>query len=318
MSSSIDGRASAGGAPAPRRPAARIASYWELTLGLPGELSEGLTNLAWELGALGVVEEEQPGRGATLRAFFPETIEPHALEERVRTYLAGLAELGFAPVQDLRVTALADENWADAWRAHFTPRAVGRRLLIVPPWDEPPANGRIVITIEPGRAFGTGHHGTTAGCLEALESVVERDRPARMIDVGTGSGILAIAAARLGVGAVLAVDDDPDAVACAMANAARNHVADRVRCVLADAADLREPRVPLLVANLLAAAHRRLAAQYRRSLSEGGTLLLGGILDAEASDVVAVLAAHELVHRASVSVEGWTTLELRAPLHDRA
>jgi ribosomal protein L11 methyltransferase len=293
-------------------------SYWELTLGLPGEISEGLTNLAWELGALGVVEEEQPGRGATLRAFFPETVEPGALEECVRVYLAGLAELGFAPVQDLRVAALADENWAAAWRAHFTPRPVGRRLLIVPPWDERPANGRTVITIEPGRAFGTGHHGTTAGCLEALEAVVERDRPARMIDVGTGSGILAIAAARLGVGAVLAVDDDPDAVACAMANVARNHVADRVRCVLADAAGLREPRVPLLVANLLSAAHRRLAAQYRRSLSAGGALLLGGILDAEAADLVVTLAAHELDHRASVSVEGWTTLELRAPLHDRA
>jgi ribosomal protein L11 methyltransferase len=285
---------------------------------VPDDLSEGLTNLAWELGALGVVEEEQPGRGPTLRAFFPETIEPGALEESVRTYLAGLAQLGFAPVPDLRVAPLADENWADAWRAHFTPRPVGRRLLIVPPWDERPANGRIGITIEPGRAFGTGHHGTTAGCLEALEAVVERERPARMIDVGTGSGILAIAAARLGVGTVLAVDDDPDAVACAMANVARNHVADRVRCVLADGASLREPCVPLLVANLLSAAHRRLAGQYRRSLSAAGTLLLGGILDAEAADVVAALAAHELVHRASFSVEGWTTVELRAPLHDRA
>lgn len=285
---------------------------------MPGDLSEALTNLAWELGALGVVEEEQPGRGATLRAFYPQTIDASALEESVHRYLDGLAELGFAPARDVRVAALADENWADAWRAHFTPRPVGRRLLIVPPWDERAANGRIVITIEPGRAFGTGHHGTTAGCLEALESVVERDQPSRMIDVGTGSGILAIAAARLGVGAILAVDDDPDAVACAMANVARNHVADRVRCMLADAAGLQEPRVPLLVANLLSAAHRRLAARYRRSLSAGGTLVLGGILDAEAADVVAALAAHELVHRSSFSVEGWTTLELRAPLHDRA
>jgi len=299
-------------------PAAPTSSYWELTVGVPGDLSEGLTNLAWELGALGVVEEERPGSGATLRAFFPETIAASALEQSVRRYLDGLAQLGFATARDLHVAPLADENWADAWRAHFTPRPVGRRLLIVPPWDERAANGRLVITIEPGRAFGTGHHGTTAGCLEALEAVVERERPARMIDVGTGSGILAIAAARLGVGAVLAVDDDPDAVACAMANAARNHVADRVRCALADAAALREPRVPLLVANLLSAAHRRLAAQYRRSVSEDGTLLLGGILDAEAADVVAALADHGLVHRASLSVEGWTTLELRAPLHDRA
>ena len=292
--------------------------YWELTVGVGGDLSEGLTNLAWELGALGVVEEERPGNGATLRAFFPETVAASALEQSVREYLDGLHELGFAPAADLHVAALADENWADAWRAHFTPRPIGRRLLIVPPWDGPAANGRIVITIEPGRAFGTGHHGTTAGCLETLESVIDRDRPSRMLDVGTGSGILAIAAARLGVGAVLAVDQDPDAVACAMANAARNHVSDRVRCVLADAAGLRETRVPLLVANLLSAAHRRLAAQYRRSLAPGGTLLLGGILDGEATDVVVALGEHGLVHRASLSVEGWTTLELRAPLHDRA
>src|SRR5262245_17697706 len=318
MASSVDGRPSPGGAPAPRRPAAGNARYWELTVGVPGDLSEGLTNLAWELGALGVVEEERPGLGATLRAFFPETVAAKSLEASVRRYLDGLSALGFSPVRDLQVSPLADENWADAWRVHFTPRSVGQRLLIVPPWDERPANGRIVITIEPGRAFGTGHHGTTAGCLEALEAVVERDRPARMLDLGTGSGILAIAAARLGVGTVLAVDDDPDAIACAMANAARNHVSDRVRCVLGDAAGLHEPPVPLLVANLLSAAHRRLAAQYRRSLSADGTLLLGGILDAEASDVVAALADHELVHRASVSVEGWTTLELRAPVHDPA
>jgi ribosomal protein L11 methyltransferase len=318
MASSIHSRASAGGAPGPRGPAAHAAGYWELTVGVPGDLSEGLTNLAWELGALGVVEEERPGSGATLRAFFPETVAAATLEESVRQYLDGLRELGFAPARDLRVAALADENWAEAWRAHFTPRSVGRRLLIVPPWNGHAADGRLVITIEPGRAFGTGHHGTTAGCLEAIEAVVERDHPSRMIDVGTGSGILAIAAARLGVGAVLAVDDDPDAVACAMANAARNHVSDRVRCVLADAAALREPRVPLLVANILSAAHRRLAEQYRRSLAAGGTLLLGGILDAEATDVVAALADHELAYRTSWSVEGWTTLELRAPIHDRA
>jgi ribosomal protein L11 methyltransferase len=292
--------------------------YWELTVGAPGDLSEGLTNLAWELGALGVVEEEEPGRGARLRAFFPETVVASALEKSIRRYLDGLRALGFAPAADVRVAALADENWADAWRVHFKPRAVGRRLVIAPPWDLPAPNGRIVIEIEPGRAFGTGHHGTTAGCLEALEAAIERDPPSRMLDLGTGSGILAIAAARLGVASVLAVDDDPDAVACAMANAARNHVSDRVRCALADAATLREPGAPLVVANLLSAAHRRLAAQYLRSLTPGGTLLLGGILDAEAADLGGALADHGLIHRASRSVEGWTTLELRAPLYDRA
>ena len=292
--------------------------YWELTVGVGADLSEGLTNLVWELGALGVVEEERPGRGPRLRAFFPKTVFATALEESVRGYLDGLRELGFEPATDLHVVALADENWADAWRVHFKPQPVGHRLLIAPPWDRPAANGRTVITIEPGRAFGTGHHGTTAGCLEALESVIDRDGPPRMIDVGTGSGILAIAAARLGVGAILAVDDDPDAIACAMANAARNRVSDRVRCLLADAERLDEVPAPLVVANLLSAAHRRLAAHYERSLLPGGTLLLGGILDGEAADVASALGGHGFVPRASLSVEGWTTLELRAPLHDHA
>src|SRR5262249_16777114 len=94
------------------------------------------------------------------------------------------------------------------------------------------------------------------------------ERPARMIDVGTGSGILAIAAARLGVGAVLAIDDDPDAVACAMANAARNHVADRVRCALADAAALREPRVPLPAPHLLSPGRPPPARRSIPALSE--------------------------------------------------
>ena len=318
MPASIHGSASADGAAAPGQSASRPSHYWELTVSLSGELSEGLTNLAWELGALGVVEEVTPGSGARLRAFFPETATGEALEASVRRYLDGLRELGFAAAGDPQVVPLADENWADAWRVHFTPQPVGRRLLIVPPWEQRGANGRLVITIEPGRAFGTGHHGTTAGCLEAIEAVIERERPSRMIDVGTGSGILAIAAARLGIGDVLAIDDDPDAVACATVNATINDVADRVRCVLADAVELREPPVPFVVANLLSAAHRRLAAHYRRSLMPGGTLVLGGILDAEAPDVVSALAEHGFAQHAAESIEGWTTLELRAPLHDRA
>src|SRR5215472_15845021 len=106
MSSSIHRRASAGGAPAPRRPAARNAGYWELTVGVPGDLSEGLTNLAWELGALGVVEEERPGLGATLRAYFPETVAVQGLEASVRRSLDGLSALGFAPAHDVQIAPL--------------------------------------------------------------------------------------------------------------------------------------------------------------------------------------------------------------------
>src|SRR5438034_8013592 len=293
--------------------------YWELTVEVPEETSEGLTNFGWELGALGVVEEETPGRRPRLRAFFPKTVFARTLEESVREYLGGLRELGFPGAGEPSVVALANEDWAEAWRAHFRPLPVGQRLLIAPPWNRPHANGRVVITIEPGRAFGTGQHASTLLCLERLEALIARAAPRRLIDLGTGSGVLAIAAARLGVGQVLAVDDDPDAVASAMANAARNRVCDRVRCVLGDAGALADSAAPLVVANLLTTAHLRLAPRYARYVAPGGALVLGGVLDAEAAGVEVAVGGHGFATRASISVEGWTTLELvRAPLHDRA
>ena len=301
--------------------AARAGSsrYWELTVAVPEDASEGLTNFVWELGALGVVEEEPAGEPARLRAFFPATADTAILAARVDAYLAALDALGFRGGRPARVASIDDEDWAEAWRAHFAPFGVGRRLVIAPPWETPPADGRVILTIEPGRAFGTGQHGSTAGCLALVESIVESDAPARVIDLGTGSGILAIAAARLGAGAVLAVDSDPDAVASATANVARNGLAGRVRCMVAEAATLTTPSAPLVLANLLAAAHRALGPLYARLVARGGLIVLGGLLDAEADGVVAGLAAHGFVRRDARSVEGWTSLACEhAPVRDRA
>ena len=298
--------------------------YWELTIGSSATTSEGLTNLLWELGALGVVEEELAGEGPRLRAFFPATAEPEALRADVSGYVEGLEALGLGATDEPAIAPLVDGAWAEAWREHFRPLPVGRRLVIAPPWDVPVSNGRLVITIEPGRAFGTGHHGSTAGCLEALERLLEPAVPDRVLDIGTGSGILAIAAARLGVPAVLAVDEDPDAVACAIANAACNGVADRVRALLGDASTLSVNPVPLVVANLLSAAHVRLASRYRDLVAPGGSLVLGGILEAEAALVSAAIVVAGFAPCAAHTLEGWTTLVLArngaaapAPLHDR-
>jgi ribosomal protein L11 methyltransferase len=225
------------------------------------------------------------------------------------------------------VAELPDGDWAEAWREHFRPTPVGRALLVAPPWERPPANGRVVITIEPGRAFGTGQHGSTAGCLTTLEAILESRSTARATGLGSGSGILAIAAARLGVPVVIAVDDDPDAVASAVANVARNGVCDRVRCVLGDARDVRVEPAPLVMANILAAAHLELAPRYARLVLPAGRLVLGGVLDAEGPAVAKALERHGFDLRASFAVDGWTTLELLrttatpspdAPLHHRA
>src|SRR5216117_847540 len=142
------------------------ARYWELSVTVPDCASEGLTNFVWELGALGVVEEETPGTPPRLRAFFAETADTAALTTRLDRYLASLRELGFDGAGVTSMAPIAEEDWAEAWRAHFSPMRVGRTLVIAPPWETPEAPGRVVITIEPGRAFGTGQHGTTSGCLQ--------------------------------------------------------------------------------------------------------------------------------------------------------
>jgi ribosomal protein L11 methyltransferase len=283
------------------------------------EATEALTNFLWELGAVGVVEETIVDTPARLRAFFPAPVDRDALAGRVDTYLDGLRALGLDAGRHARLEPLADADWAAAWREHFRPIAVGRTLLVAPPWDIPATSDRIVLAIEPGRAFGTGHHGTTAGCLELLETLVATDRPKRVIDLGTGSGILAIAAAKLGVAEVLACDTDPDAVAATVSNAERNGIAAGLHAVVADAASLAAEPAPLVLANLLASAHRALAARYRDLVAAGGALVLGGLLDAEAEAITAALAAHGFRLEATRSLEGWTSLALRhAPLHAAA
>jgi ribosomal protein L11 methyltransferase len=297
------------------------ARYWQLTVPVEDALAEGVANFLWEAGAVGVVEEQAPDARVRVRAFFPAGVDGGLLAG-VHEYLDGLRQLGLGAGGPATLAPLPDDDWGRAWRAHFRPLPVGRGLLVAPPWDVPDAPGRLVLVIEPGRAFGTGHHGTTAGCLARLEARLAAGAPAAALDLGTGSGILAVAAARLGVAAVLAVDDDPDAVAAAEANAARNGVADRVRCRCADVRALDAPAAPLVLANLLTAAHHGLASRYAALVAPGGTLVVGGVLDPEVTDVAATLARHGFTARATLSLDGWTTLELertgpRAALHGR-
>ena len=294
-------------------------AYVEVLVDVGDEAAEALTNFLWEQGAVGVVEEVLLSGPARLRGFFPATAATDALAVRIDAYLAGLRALGLAAGPRARVAPLADADWASAWREHFRPVPVGRTLLIAPPWETPAGSDRMVLTIEPGRAFGTGHHGTTATCLELLESIVAAARPPCAIDLGTGSGILAIAAARLGVAEVLACDSDPDAVAAAETNARLNGVAGRVRAVLHDAATLAAVPAPLVLANLLAAAHRALGTRYTMLVAPGGVLVAGGLLDAEAGEAAAALATHGFHQEATRSLDGWTSLALRhAPLHTSA
>jgi len=293
-------------------------AFWQLTVPTSTETSDGLTNFLWEQGALGVVEEEAPGVPPRLRAFFAESKSSTGLLAAVADYRASLRALGFRQAGEAEVAPLLDEAWASAWQQSFPPRLVGRRLRVLPPWLDgdgaepaPGAQDRVTVVIEPGRAFGTGHHGTTEGCLVLLEEALAAAPGAAVLDIGTGTGILAIAALRLGAPRVLAIDLDPDAVAATRVNAERNGCAG-LTVRLAEPPEIDEA-APIVVANLLTHSHLALAAQYARLVAPGGQLVLGGMLEDEDDRVTVALAAAGFERRARVALEGWASLRLAAP-----
>jgi ribosomal protein L11 methyltransferase len=189
---------------------------------------------------------------------------------------------GKPPALALRVERLPAENWADSWKRHFQPFTVGAALLIKPSWSRRrPRRGQAALVLDPGLSFGTGRHPTTRFCLEQLAEDCGRRPGGSFLDAGTGSGILAIAAAKLGYRRIEALDFDPDAVRVARANARANGVARRIRFSRADLTKLpaRAPRqFDLVCANL---THDLLLAEQRRLLARlapGGRLVLAGVL----------------------------------------
>lgn len=286
-------------------------TFWALRVSLAPGTVEGVTNFLWEAGASGVIEEA-PGPLATLEAHFPPGTDPALTETRLLAYLDALRVLGL-PVGPGAVHArlVPDEAWAEAWRAHFVPRRVGERLWVCPPWDRPPAGpGEVVVEIDPGRAFGTGAHATTLGCLELAASLLATTAGPAVLDVGTGSGILAVACAKLGAASVLAIDLDPDAVRAAEANALRNGVARQVTVALATPEELDGVRVPLILANLLAPAIERLAPQFARLAGRPGWLIAGGVLTTEVGPIETALGRVGFRPCRRLDREGWATLLL--------
>jgi len=179
------------------------------------------------------------------------------------------------------ISAVNSEDWSSSWKVHFKPLRIGKRLLIVPTWEEVvEVPGDLVLRIDPGMAFGTGGHETTRLCLELLEQLMENRVPTSspsLLDLGTGSGILAMAASLLGCGRILALDIDPDAVTVARENLALNHLSDSIECGTVPLESLTE-KFDIILANILAEELVRLASYLADRLQPGGSLILSGIL----------------------------------------
>lgn len=211
--------------------------------------------------------------------------ETDDLEQQRSRLEAGLDEIRAAwlgAVDPARFSWVQEEDWAHAWKAYFRPTRVGDRLVVVPTWEDyTPAAGEIPLYLDPGMAFGTGTHATTALCLRWMEELVQPG--SRVIDVGTGSGILAVAAKRLGAAEVVAIDIDPVAVETAEQNARQNGVEVDVRRATLD--QVPEGDADLIVANIIASVIVDILPEVVARLKPGGRFLASGII-AEKKDAV--------------------------------
>jgi ribosomal protein L11 methyltransferase len=249
--------------------------------------------------------------GDALVTYLAEPADPDAAAEGLRRLVADALPDGIAA--EVSWTWRADEDWAATWKAGLGPREVTPRLVVKPTWTEWAAKpGQIVLDVDPQMAFGTGEHATTRGCLRLLDAVV-RDGD-RVVDVGSGSAILAIAAVRLGAAEAVAIEYDPDANLNAVENVEQNGVAGRVRIVEAMAdAPLLAAHAPadLLLANILSGVIRPLLPSFRDTIAASADprLIVSGILRTEAPDVVRdAEAAGFRVDRVDEEEEWWSAL----------
>ena len=233
-----------------------------------------------------------------------------AVEAKINDILVGLA----LPRQVER-EALPDIDWVARSLEGLMPVRAGRFFVHGAHDRGKRHSSDLAIEIEAGLAFGTGHHGTTAGCLEMLEQVVLRERPRNALDLGTGSAVLAIALAKLAHIPVLATDVDPVAVRVAAANARLNHVKALVETVTAPGFHhpifARRAPFDLIVANILARPLMRLASEMALHIRLGGSLVLSGILDRQRDAVVSAYVGQSFRHVRTLHREGWVTIHLK-------
>lgn len=292
------------------------AQWREIVFLVPGEAVERWSDALLEAGALSVQADDADADSPDEQALFGEPGMPapeHPGWQRTRLaaligagtdaralLTAAAAELGEAAPLDHTLRQFADEDWVRRSQAQFEPIPVGERLLITPSWHHPDTAGRVAIVLDPGLAFGTGSHPTTRLCLRWLEAHLRPGQ--RVIDYGCGSGILAIAAGRLGAGEIVGIDIDPQALIATRANAATNQVAIEVQgtdAPLPAAADV-------VLANILATPLRLLAPLLQSLVRPGGSLILAGLLERQVEEVSAL---YTMVGLSPFGVEdGWACL----------
>jgi ribosomal protein L11 methyltransferase len=253
---------------------------WKVSVGIAPEAEDAIVEmLAETFGVPASVYTDTEKQTTSVSVFLPTFSVEHRAVLRKGLAAVRAAGLNVAPAR-ISAKRIARENWAESWKRHFKPLEISSKLLVLPSWSKRrPKTGQSLVILDPGLSFGTGHHPTTAFCLEQIATLRDASTEQSLLDIGTGSGILAISAAKLGYSPVMAFDFDPDAVRVATANAAVNRVELAIfRKDLTKLAAHVRPRFHVVCANLI----YDLVVQERERIlgrvSEAGRLVLAGIL----------------------------------------
>lgn len=266
----------------------------QITIIASREASEAVAYQFFEMQSFGVEIVEDTKNNSLVIAYFTLDDNINSKVNKLRAFLSKLPEWGIQPnPAKIELKTIESEEWTETWKANFTHQKVGERIHIVPTWYEQPGNeSDIVIRLDPGMAFGTGYHPTTQLSLQMLEKSV---RPNHIVaDVGTGSGILAIAAIKLGAKHIDAIEIDPTAIPVARTNFVKNRVTKQVTLHEEDGLRSFQRKYDLIIANILTKAIIPLIPYCRDRLLPDGRVILSGILKSEQSDVQETLKENGL------------------------
>ena len=320
-----------------------MTSWLEVSLTVNGELAEAVADVLARFAPNGVMTEQgvkytddedagTPAGPITVRAYLEMNDQVEGKRQKLEEslYYLGMIQPLPAPIYK----QIADQNWMEAWKQHYKPILIGQQLVILPAWMDSPELNRVAIRIDPGMAFGTGTHPTTQLCLELMERAILDIRASengnrdaandsrisnielRVIDVGCGSGILSIAAIKLGAKSALGVDIDADSIKNARENADTNHVREELILSVGSVQEILDgkfafSKAPLVVANILAPVIIRLFdAGLADLIEENGVIILSGILQEQAQSVIEAGQARGLRLNKRKQMGDWVALTM--------
>ncbi|MCX8030185.1 MAG: 50S ribosomal protein L11 methyltransferase [Thermodesulfovibrionales bacterium] len=275
--------------------------YYEFNIKVNHNSSDALAERLAKIGCLGIIINDD-----SLTVYFPDAIYLDKVKEELRVFKEILKDAGLSEYLSYNYVYISERDWSESWKKKFQPIDLGDSLTIIPPWLELKKE-RVNIIIDPGMAFGTGHHETTMRCLMLIENLSKKlENKKDFLDLGTGTGILAIAASKLGFENVFAVDIDPLAIEASKRNVALNNLKNiKISC---DSIRSLRQHYDFIVANLLASTLIKMADEIVSHLKKQGIIVLSGIMVGQEDDIIKTYSSYKIYFTDKIIDGRWVTI----------